>query len=83
MNREELKAALEKLVFPPFVLLNIVGLDGTRFGVKFGTAYYCSTIEWWSDAPDEWRALEAWHGMARTAFESRLPPSKCLIEAAR
>jgi hypothetical protein len=47
-------AGLRFLPFPSY----LVGLDGTRYALKFGHWPGSLTIEWWASIPDEWAELE-------------------------
>lgn len=48
---------LHKLVIPPFLANNSLGLDGVRYEVCQGKFIAGTRLNWWGDGPEEWLPL--------------------------
>ena len=65
--------ALRSISVRPFLTDDRIGLDGVTFGIQCGDSPTTVRLSWWSDAPNEWRALEAWYGETVGDLEAALP----------
>ena len=57
----ELLCKLVEISIPIFVKTNSIGLDGETFGIEKVDPFCGASVQWWCNAPSEFRELEAWH----------------------
>ena len=75
---ETVTSLLDKLTaikLPPFLKVPAFGLDGTFYGIKFGSLYSSAQFCWWSYLPEDWFSLAEWFREAVNSFEFYLPAS--------
>ena len=57
----ELTESLAKINLSPFEPVEMLGIDGVRFGVTSTQFMSESTLDWWGCYPESWSELRAWH----------------------
>lgn len=65
--------ALQQMVLPPFIPAESIGTDGVNFGVEYGSIWRAARLYWWSEPPQQWRALGAWFDATVEDFDAVLP----------
>ena len=67
--------SLSKIVIPPFVEDERIGVDGEHFGIETLGAFHSAKISWWSTFPEEWKEINQWFEItvkfAEEQFRSR------------
>ena len=70
---EKILLSLSLISLNPFVQPNVVGVDGTIYGIEVGNHWFSCSLRWWCSPPHNWKALNYWYQETVDIFETALP----------
>jgi hypothetical protein len=70
-----LLTTLSEFTLRPFQQPELMGRDGTIYGIEIGADWLPCRLTWWNLSVDDWQPLADWFERAVTEFEAVLPAS--------
>lgn len=72
---ESVLSSLSSIKFAPFEQPELMGTDGTIYGIKTGNHWLSCSLRWWHLPQDDWQPLAQWFETTVISFEKILPES--------
>lgn len=74
---KDILSSLSVIKFCPFKQPELIGIDGTFYGIKIEYYWLCCSVRWWEQPNDDWKPLAQWFDKTVKVFEQILPQSTC------
>lgn len=74
---DDILSSLSSIKFCPLQQSDLIGIDGTFYGIRTGNYWLSCSLRWWDQPSNDWKPLAQWFGQSINRLEQILPQSTC------